>query len=182
MQIQHVLKHSFVSLLILVLGAGAFMAPASSAYAHRAHAGLTEIQFNPRTEEWEVIHRLFSHDLNDALDFEAYDDSPLYETAEGLAMIQAYTDPLFALYAYEDGAMGRTLELGYIGAERDGEFTYIYYTLERFDPRQGVIVDNGLLVDFLPDQANLTNLYYDDQVQSAMQTQDQRRPFLLQIR
>ncbi|WP_156823488.1 DUF6702 family protein [Woodsholea maritima] len=179
--IQSMIKVLALVVLSGVLGAGAMFASASNAYAHRAHAGLTEIQYNPRTEEWELVHRLFSHDLHDAMGFNAYDDTPLYETPEGLESIRDYVDARFRLYHHSQTGMGTAYTPRFIGAERDGEFTYIYYTLGAVDPDQGVIVDNRILADFLDDQTNLTNLYKGQDVRSAMQTLGQRQPFLLRF-
>ena len=53
------------TLLIALAGLSLVTAPSA---AHRMHAGVTEIAVNERTGEMEIIHRVYGHDLMEALD------------------------------------------------------------------------------------------------------------------
>jgi hypothetical protein len=158
-------------LRLLVL-AVALCAAASSAYAHRLHAGLTDITINETTGELEVVHRLFTHDLYPAIDFNAIDDSELYETRQGLLRLGAYAAARFSMRIEGEGPM----PLRFVGAEPDGEFTFFYFVGEAPEPGSSVIIDNRLLVDFLPSQSNLTNVRLGEDVQSLTQGPDNRAP------
>lgn len=159
-----------------VLAAAILMfAAASAALAHRAHAGLTEIGVNARTGQMEIVHRVFAHDLHDALGYESIDDSELYELPEGLAWVEAWARSGFSLQTVS----GEPVELNYVGAERDGEFTFIYFTAQPPEEGSELVVDNGLLTGLLDDQVNLTNLRGPDGVQSVMQGPGRREPQVL---
>lgn len=156
-------------LVVLVV---ALCAAASSAYAHRLHAGLTDISINEVTGELEVVHRLFTHDLYPAIGFNAIDDTELYETREGLLRLGAYSAARFSMRIEGEGPM----PLRFVGAEPDGEFTFFYFVGEAPEPGSSVIIDNRLLVDFLPSQSNLTNVRRGEDVQSLTQGPDNRAP------
>lgn len=156
----------------LVVLAVALCAAASSAYAHRLHAGLTDISINEVTGELEVVHRLFTHDLYPAIGFNAIDDTELYETREGLLRLGAYAAARFSMRIEGEGPM----PLRFVGAEPDGEFTFFYFVGEAPEPGSSVIIDNRLLVDFLPSQSNLTNVRRGEDVQSLTQGPDNRAP------
>lgn len=156
----------------LVVLAVALCAAASSAYAHRLHAGLTDISINEVTAELEVVHRLFTHDLYPAIGFNAIDDTELYETREGLLRLGAYAAARFSMRIEGEGPM----PLRFVGAEPDGEFTFFYFVGEAPEPGQSVIIDNRLLVDYLPGQSNLTNVRRGEEVQSLTQGPDNRAP------
>lgn len=156
----------------LLAAAMLILAAASGALAHRAHAGLTEIGVNPRTGEMEIIHRVFAHDLHEALGLESLDDTELYDSPEGLALIQAWARSGFSLQT----AAGQPVALNYVGAEREGEFTFIYFSAEPPGAGTGLVVDNDLLTALFDDQVNLTNLRGPGGVQSVMQGPGRRQP------
>lgn len=160
------------SVLRTLVLAVALCAAASAAYAHRLHAGLTDISVNETTGELEVVHRLFTHDLYPAIGFNAIDDTELYETREGLLRLGAYAAARFSLRVEGEGPV----PLRFVGAEPDGEFTFFYFVGEAPEPGSAVIIDNRLLVDFLPSQSNLTNVRQGEDVQSLTQGPDSRTP------
>ncbi|WP_421858883.1 DUF6702 family protein [Oceanicaulis sp.] len=160
---------SVIRTLVLAV---ALCATASSAYAHRLHAGLTDISVNATTGELEVVHRLYTHDLHPAIGFNAIDDTELYETREGLLRLGAYAAARFSMRVEGEGPM----PLRYVGAEPDGEFTFFYFVGDAPEPGASVIIDNRLLVDFLPSQSNLTNIRLGGDVQSLTQGPDSRAP------
>jgi len=145
---------------------------AGSAFGHRLHAGLTDVTLNPSTGELEVVHRLYSHDLHPAIGFHGLDDSALYKTREGLARLGAWATPRFSMRV--EG--GEPLALRYVGAEGDGEYTFIYFVAEAPAPGSRVIIDNRLLVETLPRQSNLTNVHMNGAVQSLTQGPGGRAP------
>jgi hypothetical protein len=160
---------SVIRTLVLAV---ALCATVSSAYAHRLHAGLTDISVNATTGELEVVHRLYTHDLHPAIGFNAIDDTELYETREGLLRLGAYAAARFSMRVEGEGP----LPLRYVGAEPDGEFTFFYFIGDAPEPGTSVIIDNRLLVDFLPSQSNLTNIRLGGDVQSLTQGPDSRAP------
>ena len=106
-----------------------------AAHAHRVGIPLTTIEWNTRSDTWEITHRLDMHDFDPVLT-EDFSPSRLYETAGGLAHIDTYVRRHFAI-------TGET-ELTYIGAEQDGDFVWVYYEMQAID--QTLLIRNDLLM------------------------------------
>lgn len=144
---------------------------AGPAAAHRLHAGVTEIAVNPRTGEMEVMHRVYAHDLMEAIG-EPADAVGVLATADGQAMVGGYAAARFRMA----GPDGTLLALDYVGAEIDGEFAWIYFAATPPADTSGFVVDNDLLADTFDDQVMMTNLRFDSQVRTAMQGPGRRAP------
>ena len=157
------------TLLIALAGLSLVTAPSA---AHRMHAGVTEIAVNERTGEMEIIHRVYGHDLMEALDRTELDASAFLATPEGLAAVAAYAGPLFRMADSE----GELMDLAYVGAEADGEYAWIYYAAAVPPEQNAFIVDNDLLSETFDDQVMMTNLRFASQVRTAMQGPGRRAP------
>jgi hypothetical protein len=129
------------------------------AQAHRAHAGLTEIVWNAHTQEVEITHRLYAHDLEPRLFSKVL--SGWEETQEGVERVGEYCAAKFQIRVD-----GKTIPLSYVGSEPDGEFIYAYFTAPR--PEEGAKLDvyNTLLMNAFDDQVNLVNLTLGNKTQS----------------
>ncbi|MEN0652238.1 MULTISPECIES: DUF6702 family protein [Hyphobacterium] len=151
------------------LAAGLALAAAPSASAHRIHSALTEVRPNENTGELEIVHRVFFHDLEVALIESGMDDEapPLGEI--WLDSADRYVRDRFAI-----GIDGASLQLDYVGAEVDGQFAWIYYVTPMPDEYDGVTIDNRLLIDAFPDQANMTNVIRGETVRTILQVPGRR--------
>jgi hypothetical protein len=159
-------------LICALAGAVLITAPV---FAHRLHAGVTEITINARTQEMEIIHRLFADDLMVALGHDDTEESEFFLSDVGLNAIRAYAESQFR---FADSS-GLLFELSYVGAELDGEFAWIYFTAAAPDLAAGFAVDNDLLADLFDDQVMMTNLRFNDDVRTAMQGPGSRNPIRL---
>ncbi len=147
--------HLFLGLVSLILLIGW----SSVAAAHRAHAGLTEIERSRSNTEFEIIHRVFAHDLEPYLFGE--NNGVWEEQLEDVKKIGTYVEAHFALVVD-----GEALPTTYIGAETDGEFIFIYFTTPIPDDLPSFDVYNALLTNIKDDQLNLVNLTLDGETQS----------------
>jgi hypothetical protein len=162
----------FNRLICALAGAVLITAPV---FAHRLHAGVTEISVNARTQEMEIIHRLFADDLLVALGRDDLEMADYFVSSEGLAEIMTYAETQFR---FADST-GLLFELTYVGAELDGEFAWIYFTAPAPNIEAGFAVDNDLLADLFEDQVMMTNMRFDDDVRTAMQGPGSRNPIRL---
>lgn len=162
------------ALIAVLAGAVLVTAPA---LAHRVHAGVTEISVNPRTEEMEIIHRVFAHDLVEALGHDDRDAADFFADPEGQAEIGAYFGTMFR-FANSDGAL---FELEFVGAEVDGEFGWIYFSAAAPSDPSAFIVDNDVLAEHFDDQVMMTNLRFNSHVRTAMQGPGRRAPVRLRF-
>ncbi|WP_291842478.1 DUF6702 family protein [Maricaulis sp.] len=165
-----------ITLTLLTALAGLSLATAPS-LAHRMHAGVTEVAVNPRTEEMEIIHRVYAHDLMEALGRSEQDSDAYLVTEGGLAAVGAYVGPLFRMA----GGEGDLMTLHYVGAELDGEFAWIYFTADVPAEQASFIVDNDLLAETFDDQVMMTNLRFNSHVRTAMQGPGRRAPIRLRF-
>jgi hypothetical protein len=161
-------------LIAAIAGAALVAAPA---FAHRVHAGVTEITINERTAEMEIAHRVFAHDLMEAMERDDQEIDAYFASQMGLAEIGTHVASGFRLGSGE----GYLFDLTYVGAEIDGEFAWIYFTLPAPAETDAFIVDNDLLSAQFEDQVMMTNFRINSHVRTAMQGPGQRSPIRVEF-
>lgn len=126
------------------------------ANAHQQKEAITQVLFNPRTGNVEVMHRFVLHDAEHAV-------RQLFDGA--VDIIASDTDrERFAHYVnarFSIAADGKELLLNAVGSEIDGRFLWVYSeTPIPADARQ-LTVQHQALRDIWPDQTNLVNIERD---------------------
>ncbi len=130
--------------------------------AHQQKEAITEILFNTRSGNLEVMHRYLLHDAEHAvrvlLDAEA--DIVASETSR----------EQFAHYAIERFALldddGDTLKLHYVGQEVDGVFLWVYQEMPLPAALSQLGVVDNVLRELWPEQHNLVNIERQGKIQS----------------
>lgn len=145
---------------------------AAPVHAHRMKAGATEIAVNERSGEMEIIHRVYAHDLLEALGDLEMEEADFLSSPSGLQQVE---DLVRAEFRVAEGD-GRLLNLSYIGAELDGEFAWIYFTAPVPEDTSSFVVDNDLLSTAFEDQVMMTNFRFNSDVRTAMQGPGRRDP------
>lgn len=145
---------------------------AAPGHAHRIKAGATEIAVNERSGEMEIIHRVYAHDLLEALGDLEMEEADFLSSPSGLQQVE---DLVRAEFRVAEGD-GRLLNLSYIGAELDGEFAWIYFTAPVPEDTSSFVVDNDLLSNAFEDQVMMTNFRFNSDVRTAMQGPGRRDP------
>ncbi|SDL81197.1 hypothetical protein SAMN05421823_108172 [Catalinimonas alkaloidigena] len=151
---------SFLCGLILFL---ALWSP-PQAFAHDFHATLAEVQYNPQTRSLEVSLRLFTDDLEKALDT-MYPSQGPFRLNEADVYLSAYLKEHFQ--AYTSGK--QLLELQYVGQEVAVDVTWLYFEFPCGDQPPTRVV-NSVLTELYDDQKNLVNLTYQGNKQSYVLT------------
>ncbi len=144
----------------------AAMALAGGADAHRAPGSLSTIEYNPRTDKTEIVHRLHSHDaeLGVGTMLEMPDLSVL--TLEGRAYIALYVEERFRIEAD-----GKAIELSLVGADLAADYVLVYQEFAGRLP-DPVHVRDDILRDAFPEQINQVNIETDGIVRSLMFAND----------
>ncbi len=127
----------------------ALAALASPAAAHRLGVPVTTIEYNDRTELWEVVHRISAHDL-EAVMVDLVPLDGLYDTRDGVLAIGRYVDAHFTIFGPEGEAA-----LTYLGAELDRDMVFVYFEAADLTPRR---VDSDLLLVDDPRAHALVNI------------------------
>lgn len=137
-----------------------------AAVAHRAPGSLTTIEYNPRTGNTEVVHRLHSHDaeLGVGAVIDRSDLSVL--SLEDRALIALYVEEKFLIES-EEGPV----RLSLVGAELAADDLLIYQ--EMIGKLPDVIrVRDDILRDVFPEQSNQVNIDTGGGVQSLVFAND----------
>jgi hypothetical protein len=136
----------------LILLAMLLCASAAS-FAHRFHAGMTDIAFNDKTGSVEVVHTYMAHDI-DAVMAALHKRQLDLTLAADEALLRQYIEKRF----YLSGADQRRIALKWVGISVNVDSVMIYQEAENTPLTQVRQVHHQVLTDFLPDQANTVNL------------------------
>jgi hypothetical protein len=152
----------------LILLAVLLCASAAS-FAHRFHAGMTDIAFNDKTGSVEVVHTYMAHDI-DAVLAELHGRPVDLGQSAGEALLRQYIERHFYLL----GADKRRIALKWVGITVSVDSVVIYQEAERTALPALAAMHNEVLVGFLPRQANTVNVRQDGQIRSL--TFDRKYP------
>ena len=119
----------------------------ANAFAHRFHASLADVSFNPRTGSLEVVINLMAHDI------EALLPNVDLSQPEGEALVRQYMEARFQLL----GRDGKPLPLAWVGMKVNADTLVIFQELEKADPDMVGRIRNKILVEALPNQENSVN-------------------------
>ena len=131
---------------VLLLGSPA-------AFAHRFHAGITDISFNARSGNTEIVHTYMAHDV-EALLANLYGRQFDLLDPEDQEVLRKYIEPRFWL----QGQDKTRLAPRWVGMTADAERVTIYQEVEQTPLWKAAAIHDQVLVDFLPDQVNTVNL------------------------
>ncbi len=135
---------------------------AAQVSAHQQKSGLTTVLFNPRTNNIEVMHRLYLHDAEHAVKHLFDKRADIIGNTDTQAKFAQYVAQRFSLFNELDQAF--TLDL--VGYEVDGQHVWIYQETAK-PPHVGKIsVRHDVLRDIWPEQNNLINFEGKGPVQS----------------
>jgi hypothetical protein len=125
-------------------------APAS---AHLFHVGITDISFNARTGNTEIVHTYMAHDV-EALLANLYGRQFDLTDPEDQDVLRKYVEGRFWI-AGQDKAR---LNLRWVGMTADAERVTVFQEIEQTPLWMAGAIHDNVLVDFLPEQVNTVNL------------------------
>jgi len=125
----------------------------AQAPAHRFHAGITDISFNARTGNTEIVHTFMAHDV-EALLANLYGRQFDLSDPDDQAVLRKYIDKQFWL-ADKDG---RRIALNWVGLTVDTDSVTVYQEAPATPVDKVETIHAAMLADFLPDQVNTVNL------------------------
>jgi|GEM_PF-844255 len=132
---------------------------------HPFHVGLTDIEFNPKTETYQVSIKLFTDDLEKGLeDFSGMSldlvDSEL--SAESDSVLSKYVDRHFQIRSTSK------IDLQYIGSEKDYDVTWIYLESNKKEAATEINVSNELLMSVYSDQTHIIHYTLNGEIKSDL--------------
>ncbi len=149
----------------LVYCGGVILALLSSvAGAHEKREAITNVLFNERTGNIEVMHRFSVHDAEHAVDQLFGTDADLLGSDVTRQTFADYVRKRFDL----QGLSGQSLPLTVVGHELDGRYLWIYSECPIPTVLDGLTVRHDALRELWPDQVNLVNIEREKRTQSLI--------------
>lgn len=129
---------------------------AASGWAHRFHAGIADLAFNPKTGAVEIVHTYMAHDIDALLATTAGRPVDLAKP-EDEALLRKYVEDRFYLL---DKNKAR-LPLTWVGVTVSVDSVVIYQELAATPLEQIAHLHNAVLMDAMARQANTVNVTRD---------------------
>lgn len=131
---------------------------------HPIHVSVTEITFDEKEKELEIMLRIFTDDLELAIRNAKSNPElnllhPLNNTLDKLAW--EYIQPRFKL-----SADGKVQPVTYLGHEADDDVLVFYIQVRPIKKFKTISIINSILTEFYEDQSNLVNITVNDEIKS----------------
>ena len=144
-----------------------FCMQASAPAAHKFYLSNTTIEFNAENRAIEITSKIFTDDLEHAIESQCYRYNSLYpQTPEVFELVKKYIGERLNL-----NVGGRNVVLNFLGYSVDNDMTTLFLEGNYFDPNL-VIVNNTILVDIYTDQQNITEVRWNGQSKREYFTKD----------
>jgi hypothetical protein len=141
---------------IIVFVVAAILFAGASEGKHKFYISKSIIEFNPRTQLFEITCKLFTDDLE--LTMEKSTGKALHlgmdnQSQDSNALLESYMKEHFQFVI--DGAPA---EWRWVGKEVENDLTYCYMELYRKPEFSSWILTNDLLIAYFPEQQNIVDL------------------------
>ncbi len=144
------MKYSKVLLLLLLLP----LLSASS--THKFYVSITNIEFVKQKSSLQIITKIFTDDIENALRQEY--SNPIFldsqkETAEADELLKKYI-----LQKIKLNVNGKPVKLNYIGKEYETDMVVVYLEVTGISDLKTVEIENKVLMEMFPEQKNIVHL------------------------
>ncbi len=140
---------------------------ASAPVPHKFYLSNTSIEFNAQTRAIEITSKIFTDDLEHAIEAQCYRYHSLYpQTPELYELVKKYIGEKLSLQVG-----GRNVVLNFIGYSVDNDMTTLFIEGNYFDPNQ-VIINNTILLELYADQQNIVDVRWGGQSKREYFTKD----------
>jgi len=125
---------------------------------------ITEMHYNEKNQSLEIMIKLFTDDIEKAL--ESKIEKPIFlgtekEANQTDSIMEAYLRKHFILKEGDE-----IMEYDYLGKEVDRDYTWLYIEVEKFSTDLDHEIKHALLTDQFEDQKNQVNYYLNGKVET----------------
>jgi hypothetical protein len=125
---------------------------------HKFYLSNTSIEFNAQNRAIEITSKIFTDDLEHAIEAQCYRYNSLYpQTPEVFELVKKYIGEKLTLQV-----AGRNVVLNFLGYSVDNDMTTLFIEGSYFEPNQ-VVVTNTILLELFSDQQNITEVRWNGQ-------------------
>jgi hypothetical protein len=140
---------------------------ASAPNYHKFYLSNTSIEFNAQNGAIEITSKIFTDDLEHAIEAQCYRYNSLYpQTPEVFELVKKYIGDKLSLQVG-----GRNIVLNFLGYSVDNDMTTLFIEGSYFEPHQ-VIVNNTILLELFSDQQNIVEVRWSGQSKREYFTKD----------
>jgi hypothetical protein len=134
-------------------------------WMHPLHVSVTEIEFDERERELEMVSRIFTDDLETAIRSErGMPELDLLNPPNGMTTNQLVKD--YVLNKISVSLDGKLQKLNFLGFEDDGEALVCYVQVKEVKKFKSITIINRVLLDTFDDQSNLVHTTVSGKVKS----------------
>lgn len=155
-------KRVFISVLVIV-----FLCSG----AHPIHVSVTEIAFDEKEKELEIVTRIFLDDLETVIrGSRKQPELKLMEPGAGVT-----TDQLVSAYLssrFKISLKGKPQSIKYLGHEIEGEAMLCYIQVSNVKKLEAIEVFNSVITELHDDQSNLVHVTVKETVKSLRLMRD----------
>jgi len=133
-----------------------------AANPHPYYISVTEIRFDSNQKTVSLSCKMFTDDLQNALD-------KLYKTRANLMKKSQEADSLISKYVkakLEIVSGGQKADFHYLGYEIEEEATWCYFEAKLISNEKQVKIKSSILYDFIESQTNFVHCYYNNERKS----------------
>lgn len=139
--------------------------------AHPIHVSVTEIMFDEKERELEIIARIFIDDLESSIQHAKHQSElKLLEPSGGVTtdqLVKEYLEPRFKITLD-----GKEQRIKYLGYEIEGEAILCYIQVSNVKKWRIIEVLNSVITELYDDQSNLVHVTVNDEVKSLRLMRD----------
>jgi hypothetical protein len=144
-----------------------FSLQASAPGIHKFYLSNTTIEFNAQNRAIEITSKIFTDDLEHAIEAQCYRYHSLYpQTPEVFELVKKYIGEKLSLQV-----AGRNVVLNFLGYSVENDMTTLFIEGSYFEPNQ-VVVNNTILLEQFADQQNITEVRWNGQSKREYLTKD----------
>jgi len=154
-------------IITLFLSLGLQSAPSSD---HKFYLSNTTIEFNSQNRAIEITSKIFTDDIEHAIEAQCYRYHSLYpQTPEVYELVKKYIGENLNLQV-----AGRNVVINFLGYSVDNDMTTLFLEGNYFDPIS-VVVNNTILLDMYSDQQNIVEVRWNGQSKREYFTKDKKQ-------
>jgi hypothetical protein len=140
---------------------------ASAPITHKFYLSNTSIEFNAQSRAIEITSKIFTDDLEHAIEAQCYRYNSLYpQTPEVFELVKKYIGDKLSLQVG-----GRNVVLNFLGYSVDNDMTTLFIEGSYFEPNL-VVVGNTILLELFSDQQNIVEVRWNGQSKREYFTKD----------
>jgi hypothetical protein len=150
-------------LFAVLITSGIIYSPLAA--AHRQHISWTAVEWNQKTRNLEVVHRIHEHDAQLLLAQQS--NKPVDLTRlQDRALLAIYVENHFNLQISNntESTPTSTKVLKLLGAELEDSYILVFQELKLDKPPASMTLHASLLMELFPDQINMINIKVNEPV------------------